>query len=151
MSNQVNTTVGLNVAQAGLAFVNGNIQIVGIQNPPLETTVVNGTPLIVADGIGHLNYANLNMLYMLSDELDITVGFYTGTDGSTGLIGSAITVYAGNPYVFANGGSTGGVGSNPLGTSNCGSIKITATLNINGVAQTAITQTDIHFRSSLSA
>jgi hypothetical protein len=150
MAGNVTSTVTLSVAQAGLAFTNGNFSVVGAQAPYLEDNVVHGTPNVYVDGIGTLNYANLNLFYFLSDALDCTVGFYTGTDGSTGLIGSALTCYAGVPYIFAT-SSAGGVGSNPLGTSNSGSIKVTASLNVDGVAQTAITTTAVHARTSLTA
>ena len=146
MSNQVTTVITKSCAQAGLAFANSSYNLAGIQNPPLETTVTVGAPLVVADGIGTLSYTNLNMLYMLSDTLDCTVAFYTGTDGSTGHISPSITILAGVPYEWdVNNGTS------PLGTSNCGSIKVTATAYKDGVADSTDTTTDIHFRTSLTA
>ena len=146
MAGNINSTVSLSVAQAGLSFTNSNITIVGAQAPYLEDNVANGTPVVYSDGIGVLQYAKLGLFYFLSDNLDCTVGFYTGSDGATGLIGSALTCQAGQAYLFCT-----GIGTNPLGTSNCASIKVTATLNVNGVAQTAITTTSVHARTSLTS
>lgn len=143
MANQVTSTVTKAVAQNGQTLASASYTIAGIQCPALETTVAVATPLIIADGIGTLAYANLNMLYMLSDALDCTVKFYTGTDGTTGLI-TTITIQAGIPYEWDS-------GTNPLGTSNAASVKITATNFIKGVASGGTpTSTDVHFRTSLT-
>ena len=142
------TVVTKSVSQNGIAFSSSQQNISGQQTPPLDTSVTVGSPLVVVDGIGTLKYANLQLLYMLSDNLDCTVGFYTGTDGATGLIGSPITILAGQAYEWDSATS----GANPLGTSNCGSIKITATNYIDGVASGGTpTVTNVHCRTSLSA
>ena len=142
------TVVTKSIAQSGITFASSNATITGIQTPPLDTSVTVGVPVVVVDGIGTLKYTALQLLYMLTDNLDCTVGFYTGTDGSTGIIGSPITILAGQAYEWDSATS----GTNPLGTSNCGSIKITATNFIDTVASGGSpTVTNIHFRTSLSA
>ena len=147
MSNQVTSTVTKTVSQNGQVLASAQYQLAGAQAPAVETTVPVATPLILADGFGTLNHSNLNLLYMLSDQLDCTVQFYTGTDGSTGAIGSAITIQAGIPYEWDSNS-----GTSPLGSYNAGSVKITATNFIKGVASGGNpTATDIHFRSSLTA
>jgi hypothetical protein len=153
----ITTNVTKNVAQTSLNS-SGQTQnvtppavstysLTGVQAPPVEASVPVATPLVLVDGFGTLRYANLNFLYLLSDNLDCTVQFYTGTDGSTGAIGSPITILAGSAYEWdANSGTS------PLGTSDAGSVKITATNYVGGVASGGTpTSTNIHFRSSLTA
>ena len=153
----ITTNVQKNVGQTSLNSAgqsqnvtppaNSSYSLTGIQAPPVEANVPVATPLVLVDGFGTLRYANLNFLYMLSDSLDCTVQFYTGTDGSTGAIGAPITILAGSAYEWDSNSGTG-----PLGTSNAGSVKITATNYIGGVASGGTpTSTNIHFRSSLTA
>jgi hypothetical protein len=147
MSTQITSTVTKTVSQNGQVMASAQYTIAGVQAPAVETTVPVASPLTLADGFGTLACANLNLLYLLSDQLDCTVQFYTGTDGSTGAIGSAITLLAGIPYEWDSQS-----GTSPLGSSNAGSVKITATNFIKTVASGGTpTATDIHFRSSLTA
>jgi hypothetical protein len=155
-NTMITTTVTKNVVQTSLNSggqsqsitppANSSYSLTGVQGPPVEASVPVATPLVLVDGFGTLRYANLNFLYMLSDSLDCTVQFYTGTDGATGAIGSPITIQAGTAYEWDSSS-----GTSPLGTSNAGSCKITATNYIDTVASGGTpTSTNIHFRSSLT-
>ena len=140
----IKTTVTKNVAQPGMSPVSNSYDINGIQNPPLEAAVNYGSPLTISDGIGVLLYANLQMLYLLSDQLDATVKFYSATAGGGSLI-ATINLVAGVAYEWDTNS-----GTNPLGTTNALSMVVTALNTVGGVAS-AITATDIHARTSLSA
>ena len=144
MSNAVVTTITKTVAQPGMTPVNASYKISGMQNPPLETTVNYGSPVTINDGIGVLFYAALQMLYLLSDSLDATVKFYSATAGGGSLI-TTINLTAGVPYEWDSSS-----GANPLGTTNTLSMVVTA-LNTAGGNSSALTATDIHARTSLSA
>jgi hypothetical protein len=140
MSNAVRTTVTKSITQPGMAPVSSSSTILGIQNPPLETTVPVATPLTINDGIGVLGHAALQMLYVLSDELDATVELYSATAAGGDLI-NTINLVAGAAFEWDLNS-----GANPLGLS----IVITVLATAGGVASD-LTASDIHARTSLSA
>jgi len=144
MSNSIITTITKSVTQPGTTPVSSAAKITGIQTPPLETTVNYGSPITINDGIGVLSYAALQLLYLLSDQLDATVKFYAATAAGGALI-NTINLTAGVAYEWDSGS-----GTNPLGTTNALSMVITP-LNTAGGVGSAVTATDIHARTSLSA
>jgi hypothetical protein len=144
MSNAVITTINKSVGQPGMAPVNNNYTLSGIQNPPLETTINYGSPITISNGIGVLFYAALQMLYLLSDQLDATVKFYSATAGGGSLI-ATINLVAGVAYEWDTNN-----GTNPLGTTNALSMVITAANTAGGVSS-GLTATNVHARTSLSA
>ncbi|MGA2032858.1 MAG: hypothetical protein ABSG68_11410 [Thermoguttaceae bacterium] len=147
MTTQIISTVTKTVSQNGQQMPTSSYTVAGVQAPPLETDVPVATPLVLVDGVGTLKHANLNLLYMLADALDCTVQFYTGADGSTGPIGAAIALVAGVPYEWDSNS-----GASPLGSSDAGSVKITATNFIKGVASGGTpVSTPVHMRTSLTA
>jgi hypothetical protein len=140
----ITTTVTKQVSQPGMTPVSSSYTLTGIQNPPLETTVNYGSPITINDGIGVLDYAALQMFYFLSDQLDVTVKFYSATNAGGSLI-NTLNISAGAAYQWDSNS-----GTNPLGTTNALSIVVTA-LNTAGGQSSAITATNVHARTSLSA
>ena len=139
------TAITKTVTQTGQPAWQGNYSVTGVQIPPLETTVTYGAPLTINDGVGVLYYANLNLLSLLSDNLDCTVKFYAATAAGGALI-ATISLTAGVPYLWD--ATTGG--TSPLGTTNALSMVITPAQTVGGVAS-ALTTTAIHIRTSLTA
>jgi hypothetical protein len=138
------TTITKTVSQPGMASVTSAAQLSGIQNPDLEATVTYGAPLTVNDGIGVLNYAALQLLYILSDNLDATVKFYSATAGGGSLI-TTLSLQAGVAYEWDT-----ACGVNPLGTTNALSMVVTAGATADGQGS-SLTATAVHVRTSLSA
>ena len=138
------TTITKTVAQPGMTPLQSLYNLTGIQNPDLEVAVTYGSPLTVNDGIGVLSYAALQMLYLLSDNLDCTVKFYSATAGGGSLI-ATISLVAGVAYEWDNNS-----GANPLGTTNALSMVVTPANTAGGVSS-SLTVTNVHARTSLSA
>jgi hypothetical protein len=144
MPNQITTTVTKSIVQAGQPALNSQLVIQGIQAPPLEATITCGAPLTINDGIGVLHYAALQLLYILSDQLDITIKFYSATAAGGSLI-NTLTIYAGAAFEWDT-----EAGTNPLGTTDALSCVIAALTTAGGVAS-ILTATNVHIRTSLLA
>jgi hypothetical protein len=142
-ANAVVTTVNKTCQQNGLPFASSPYTISGTQAPYAEYTVTTGTPSVFNDGIGNVQAANLQMFYLLSDSLDVTVGFYSNSAG-TGSPGATITSQQGIPYEWD---TSAGTGTFP--SSTWASLKVTAGTTAQGQPSSG-TATNIHIRSSLS-
>ena len=136
------TTITTIVRQAGLSDISSPATLTGIQIPPLETTITFGSPLLVKDGIGVLGHANLQMLTLLSDNLDATVTLCSDNAGATPI--ATIALVAGYAYEWDT-----SKGASPLGSTDCLSIKVVLSQTVGGVAST-LTTSGFHARSSLS-
>lgn len=142
-ADAVVTTVNKTCQQNGLPFASSPYTISGSQAPYAEYTVTTGTPSLFTDGIGNVQVANLQMFYLLSDQLDVTVGFYANSAG-TGSPGATISSQQGIPYEWD---TSAGTGTFP--SSTWASLKVTAGTTAQGVSSSG-TATNIHIRSSLS-
>ena len=143
----MNTTITTTFHQDGQTDLQVTSQITGSeQAPPLEIpSLAASSSVVISDGIGVLNYANLKGIIIKADSLDLTIAFCSDNAGATPI--KSVTVYAGNGYEWD---INSGV-ANPLGTTNCLSIKLSTTTNVAGVAQAVVTTTAIHGRSALSS
>ena len=142
--NAVTTTITKTITQPGMPALSSVTTLVGIQTPPLETTVNYGSPVTINDGIGVLDFASLQLLYLVSDQLDATVKFYSATAGGGTLI-ATINLQAGVAYEWDT-----SITPNPLGTTNALSMVITAANTAGGQASD-LTATNLHARTSLTA
>jgi len=140
------STVNKTVQQNGLPFASSPYNVTGVQAPYVETTVTTSSPLVMSDGIGNVQIANLQMFYLLSDQLDVTLGFYANTAGTGAVVsGGSQSLQAGIPFEWDN---SGGTANGPAGA-NWLSLKVTAGTTAQGVSSSG-TATSIHLRSSLS-
>ena len=106
-----------------------------------------GTAALFSDGIGNVQIANLQMLYLLSDSLDCSAAFYANSAGTGSAItvsgGTAISLQAGVPYEWDL-----SAGTSPV-TANWSALKITAGTTADSQPSSG-TATNVHIRSSLS-
>jgi hypothetical protein len=144
MTASIKSTVTKTISQPGMQPVISSYTLTGIQNPNLETTITYGSPITINDGVGVLNYAALQLLYLLSDELDASVKFYSATAGGGSLI-TTLSLVAGVAYEWDTNN-----GANPLSTTNALSMVVTAASTAGGQSS-SLTTTDVHARTSLSA
>lgn len=147
MANQVTTTITKSIAQAGLSFLNSDIVLTGNVAPYIETNVAVGTPETINVSID----TTVNMVYLLSDQLDCTVAFYAGA-GGTGTLLSTQTIQAGTAFEWDSSMPASGSPTYHSGAlTACLSMVITATAFIDGVAASTPTNTDVHARTSIGA
>ena len=83
--NGITTIVQKNVAQSNLLFPTMALTITGTQAPYVEATIASGGTLTLTDGIGNGTQANLQMLNVWTDSLDVTIsaGTVAGAFGTT--------------------------------------------------------------------
>jgi hypothetical protein len=143
-ADAVVTTVNKTCQQNGLPFASSPYTISGSQAPYAEYTVTTGTPSLFTDGIGNVQISNLQMFYLLSDQLDVTAKFYANSSG-TGSPGATLSVQQGIPYEWDLSAGTVGQPS----ASNWASLSVTAGTTAQGISSSG-TATNIHIRSSLS-
>ncbi len=141
------STVNKTCQQNGLPFASSPYTITGVQAPYAETSVSTGTATLFNDGIGNVQIANAQMLYLLSDQLDCTAAFYGNSAGTGSALtvsgGTSLSLQAGIPYEWDT-----SAGTCPV-TANWSSLKITAGTTADGISSSG-TATNIHIRSSLS-
>lgn len=139
-NNAVTTTVSKYVAQSGLQFYPMVMTITGTQAPYAELTVTSGSTQTMSDGIGNVTAAHLQMLYIATDSLDVTLS--CGTSTVFGTSAGTLSIQQGTPFEWDT--SCGN-----LGFTDWQSLSITAgtggTLSGGTAASTAV-----HIRSSLS-
>ena len=148
MPNQITTTITKSISQAGLPFVNSSFPLTGEVAPYVETQVTVGTPQTINISID----TNVNLIYALSDSLDVTIAFYTGANG-TGTLLNTITCQAGIAQEWDSGLNASSSPTYHSGAlTACLSIVLTATNYIDTIASGGTpTSSAVHMRTSMTS
>ena len=145
--NGITTIVQKNVAQSNLLFPTMALTITGTQAPYVEATIASGGTLTLTDGLGNGTQANLQMLNVWTDSLDVTISAGT-VAGAFGTTAGTISVPQGTPYEWDNGGVSGGTAGIPF-NQNWKSFSVSVGTIGTSSGGTAA-NTNVHVRSSFS-
>jgi len=138
----ITTTVQKTLLQNYLTFPSLSYTITGSQAPVVDFTLGSGSVLTLPDAIGVVNVANLQMLTVWTDSLDVTLS--ANTTSSFGTSAGTLAVKQGTPYEWDISSGTA-----IPGFTNWQSFSVTAGTKGSLSGGTA-TATNIHMRSSLS-
>lgn len=138
--NAVTTTVSKYISQSGLSFSPLTLTISGSQAPYAELNVSSGSTQTLSDAIGVVTAANVQMLYISTDSLDVTLS--CGTTSAFGTSAGTKAILQGVPYEWDT-------SSGSLGLTDWNSFSITAGTSGTTSGGTAAS-TAVHIRSSLS-
>ena len=144
----VATIIQKNVAQGGASFYPMTLTLSTSQALDAEFTVPSGGTVTLSDAIGNMTAANVQMLYVASDNLDVTLALGTTTSYGTGA--GTMSVLAGAPYEWdVTDGTKGFIASSgtAIGFTNWQSMSIVASTTASLTGGTAAS-TSVHIRSA---